>query len=197
MLDALAAPTIPACYSPMFRDFDPGRGTKRKREKDRLDPRKSRVACYFYAAANDLALLINTLDLQATPNTPDMTALRSSPLSADKVAGTLEYDGSPQKEGIHRQSFEEDFAIWHEFHQLSSPLCPFSCQVERLKTTYECYHRPTNSTLANETFSFERGSFLSRQQHYLYSFVPDARGLQHQLLNLSQSSFSDRFVLRK
>lgn len=26
----------------MFRDMDPGRGTKRKREKDRMDPRKSR-----------------------------------------------------------------------------------------------------------------------------------------------------------
>lgn len=26
----------------MFRDLDPGRGTKRKRDKDRMDPRKSR-----------------------------------------------------------------------------------------------------------------------------------------------------------
>ena len=48
------------------------------------------------AATNDLALLINTLDLQATPNTPDMTPLRPSPLSSEKVAGTLEYDGSPK-----------------------------------------------------------------------------------------------------
>ena len=49
------------------------------------------------AATNDLALLINTLDLQATPNTPDLTPLRPSPLPAEKVAGTLEYDGSPKK----------------------------------------------------------------------------------------------------
>jgi len=79
------------------------------------------VLSILYAATNDLALLVNTLDLQATPNTPDMTPLRPSPLSAEKVAGTLEYDGSPQKEDIHRQSFQEDFVIWHEYHQLSSP----------------------------------------------------------------------------
>ena len=43
MSDALAAPTILTPHAlPMFRDLDPGRGTKRKREKDRLDPRKSR-----------------------------------------------------------------------------------------------------------------------------------------------------------
>ena len=41
--DAMAAPTILTPHAlPMFRDLDPGRGTKRKREKDRLDPRKSR-----------------------------------------------------------------------------------------------------------------------------------------------------------
>lgn len=40
---ALAAPTILTPHAlPMFRDLDPGRGTKRKREKDRMDPRKSR-----------------------------------------------------------------------------------------------------------------------------------------------------------
>lgn len=43
MSDALAAPTILTPHAlPMFRDMDPGHGTKRKREKDRLDPRKSR-----------------------------------------------------------------------------------------------------------------------------------------------------------
>jgi hypothetical protein len=43
MSDALAAPTILTPHAlPMFRDMDPGQGTKRKREKDRLDPRKSR-----------------------------------------------------------------------------------------------------------------------------------------------------------
>ncbi|KAF9014934.1 transcription factor [Cyathus striatus] len=43
MSDALSAPTIITPHAlPMFRDMDPGRGTKRKREKDRLDPRKSR-----------------------------------------------------------------------------------------------------------------------------------------------------------
>jgi WD repeat-containing protein 70 len=43
MSDALAAPTILTPHAlPMFRDLDPGRGTKRKREKDRMDPRKSR-----------------------------------------------------------------------------------------------------------------------------------------------------------
>ena len=52
------------------------------------------------AATNDLALLINTLDLQATPNTPDMTPLRPSPLPAEMVAGSLEYDGSPKKKGF-------------------------------------------------------------------------------------------------
>jgi WD repeat-containing protein 70 len=41
--DALSAPTILTPHAlPMFRDLDPGRGTKRKREKDRMDPRKSR-----------------------------------------------------------------------------------------------------------------------------------------------------------
>ncbi|KAF8898358.1 transcription factor [Infundibulicybe gibba] len=43
MSDALAAPSILTPHAlPMFRDLDPGQGTKRKREKDRLDPRKSR-----------------------------------------------------------------------------------------------------------------------------------------------------------
>ena len=43
MSDALAAPTILTPHAlPMLRDLDPGRGTKRKREKDRMDPRKSR-----------------------------------------------------------------------------------------------------------------------------------------------------------
>lgn len=41
--DAMAVPTILTPHAlPMFRDLDPGRGTKRKREKDRMDPRKSR-----------------------------------------------------------------------------------------------------------------------------------------------------------
>ncbi|KAF5377544.1 hypothetical protein D9615_005192 [Tricholomella constricta] len=41
--DALAAPSIITPHAlPMFRDMDPGRGTKRKAEKDRLDPRKSK-----------------------------------------------------------------------------------------------------------------------------------------------------------
>jgi hypothetical protein len=43
MSDALSAPAIITPHAlPMFRDMDPGRGTKRKREKDRMDPRKSR-----------------------------------------------------------------------------------------------------------------------------------------------------------
>ncbi|KAG6911770.1 hypothetical protein DXG01_000016 [Tephrocybe rancida] len=43
MSDALAAPSIITPHAlPMFRDMDPGRGTKRKAEKDRLDPRKSK-----------------------------------------------------------------------------------------------------------------------------------------------------------
>ena len=42
------------------------------------------------AATNDLALLINTLDLQATPSTSDLTPLRPSSLPAE--------DGSPKKE---------------------------------------------------------------------------------------------------
>lgn len=41
--DAQAAPTILTPHAlPMFRDLDPGRGTKRKREKERMDPKKSR-----------------------------------------------------------------------------------------------------------------------------------------------------------
>ncbi|CAA7269077.1 unnamed protein product [Cyclocybe aegerita] len=40
------------------------------------------------AATNDLALLINNLDLQATPGTPDLMPLRPSPLS------TVEKDAS-------------------------------------------------------------------------------------------------------
>ncbi|KDR84766.1 hypothetical protein GALMADRAFT_233101 [Galerina marginata CBS 339.88] len=41
--DALTAPTILTPHAlPMFRDLDPGRGTKRKREKERMDPKKSR-----------------------------------------------------------------------------------------------------------------------------------------------------------
>lgn len=43
MSDAVTAPHIITPHAlPMFRDMDPGRGTKRKRDKDRLDPRKSR-----------------------------------------------------------------------------------------------------------------------------------------------------------
>lgn len=42
MSDALSAPTIITPHAlPMFRDGEE-RGTKRKREKDRMDPRKSR-----------------------------------------------------------------------------------------------------------------------------------------------------------
>ncbi|KAF8895046.1 transcription factor [Gymnopilus junonius] len=41
--DALTAPTILTPHAlPMFRDMDVGRGTKRKREKERMDPKKSR-----------------------------------------------------------------------------------------------------------------------------------------------------------
>ena len=46
------------------------------------------------AATNNLALLINTLDLQVTPSTPNMTPLQASPLPAEEVA---DYDGSPKK----------------------------------------------------------------------------------------------------
>ncbi|KAI0768493.1 transcription factor [Trametes elegans] len=42
MSDAVAAPTIITPHAlPMFRDSEVGRSTKRKREKERLDPRKS------------------------------------------------------------------------------------------------------------------------------------------------------------
>ena len=50
------------------------------------------------AATNNLALLINTLDLQATPMTPDMTPLRPSPLPVEEVAA--EYDGNPKKKAL-------------------------------------------------------------------------------------------------
>ncbi|KAJ3571352.1 hypothetical protein NP233_g3822 [Leucocoprinus birnbaumii] len=43
MSEAVTAPFIITPHAlPMFRDMDPGRGTKRKREKDRMDPRKSK-----------------------------------------------------------------------------------------------------------------------------------------------------------
>ena len=43
MSDALSAPTILTPHAlPMFRDGEMIGGTKRKREKDRMDPRKSR-----------------------------------------------------------------------------------------------------------------------------------------------------------
>jgi len=43
MSDALAGPAIITPHAlPMFRDMDFGRGSKRKREKERMDPRKSR-----------------------------------------------------------------------------------------------------------------------------------------------------------
>ena len=43
MSDAVAAPTIITPHAlPMFRDSEIGRSTKRKREKERMDPRKSR-----------------------------------------------------------------------------------------------------------------------------------------------------------
>jgi len=43
IIDAQAAPTILTPHAlPMFRDLEVGRGTKRKHEKDRQDPRKSR-----------------------------------------------------------------------------------------------------------------------------------------------------------
>ena len=49
------------------------------------------------AATNDLALLINTLDLQVTPSTPNITPLRPSPSPAEELA---EYDGSPKKSAL-------------------------------------------------------------------------------------------------
>lgn len=43
MSDAVSAPTIITPHAlPMFRDSEVGRSTKRKREKERMDPRKSR-----------------------------------------------------------------------------------------------------------------------------------------------------------
>ncbi len=43
MSDAVSAPTIITPHAlPMFRDGEVARGSKRKREKDRMDPRKSR-----------------------------------------------------------------------------------------------------------------------------------------------------------
>ncbi|KAF8959872.1 hypothetical protein BDZ97DRAFT_1666634 [Flammula alnicola] len=51
------------------------------------------------AATNDLALLINNLDLQATPSTPDLTPFRPSPLSTVEKAtptGGAGFDGSPK-----------------------------------------------------------------------------------------------------
>lgn len=43
MSDAVSAPTIITPHAlPMFRDGEIARGSKRKREKDRMDPRKSR-----------------------------------------------------------------------------------------------------------------------------------------------------------
>ena len=43
MSDAVTAPTVLTPHAlPMFRDLDPGRGSKRKRDKERQDPRKSR-----------------------------------------------------------------------------------------------------------------------------------------------------------
>lgn len=68
----------------------------------------SGVLSILDAATNDLAQLINNLDLQATPTTPDMTPLRPSPGSAifdhsPTPVSTLEkvkpsqYDGSPKK----------------------------------------------------------------------------------------------------
>jgi hypothetical protein len=43
MSDAVTAPTILTPHAlPTFRDLDPGRGTKRRRDKERMDPRKSR-----------------------------------------------------------------------------------------------------------------------------------------------------------
>lgn len=43
MSDAVTAPTVLTPHAlPMYRDLDPGRGSKRKRDKERQDPRKSR-----------------------------------------------------------------------------------------------------------------------------------------------------------
>ena len=49
------------------------------------------------AATNDLALLINTLDLQVTPSIPNITPLRPSPSPAEEQA---EYDGSPKNSAL-------------------------------------------------------------------------------------------------
>ena len=47
--DAQATPTILTPHAlPMFRDLDPGRGTKRKREKERMDPKKLRWGIYVF-----------------------------------------------------------------------------------------------------------------------------------------------------
>ena len=57
------------------------------------------------AATNDLALLINTLDLQATPSTPDMTPLRPSGTQNQTGSGANQPDQeaeSPLKSPLRR-----------------------------------------------------------------------------------------------
>ena len=57
------------------------------------------------AATNDLALLIKTLDLQATLMTPDLTPLRPSPLPALPVEEvSAEYDDNPKRKALVAES---------------------------------------------------------------------------------------------
>lgn len=55
------------------------------------------------AATNELALLINNLDLEATPCTPDLTPLRPSPGLSEKRDST-DYTGSPKRKKLVSES---------------------------------------------------------------------------------------------
>ncbi|KAF9439512.1 hypothetical protein P691DRAFT_769556 [Macrolepiota fuliginosa MF-IS2] len=80
------------------------------------------------AATNDLVQLINNLDLEATPATPDLTPLRPPPLPAnilDSVRSTANLKGSPLKKvqlgSDSPLKNKSPSTIHHDLKGLSSP----------------------------------------------------------------------------
>ena len=104
------------------------------------------------AATNDLALLINTLNLQATPSTPDLMPFLPSSLPVE--------DGSPRKKepGVDtplKKTLRSSMAS-------ISPLRPCARSHDSVKPPVSTTNRPANSPLADfgsRTLSAEGGFF--------------------------------------
>ena len=88
------------------------------------------------AATNNLVLLINTLNLQATLATPDITPIWPSLLPA-KATGAINYDGSPRKKTLLANSPLKN-TLWSSMSSISS-LRPYaqSRGTIKLKTSQQ------------------------------------------------------------